>query len=100
MDVEEAAEVLNTVASIGLMSPGALIAPPQKKSHLFKMKNFAIFSLLQKIEFISMTQISNDPFYHFTKKCYLSFHLSIYNGGLTVGSIPKPKQLFVDSRYG
>jgi len=30
VDVEEAAEVLNTVASIGLMSPGAVIAPPPK----------------------------------------------------------------------
>jgi len=63
------------------------------------MKNFAIFSLLQKIEFIPMTQISNDPFYHFTKK-HVIYHFTSAFTMEDLGSIPKPKQLFVDSRYG
>src|SRR6218665_3404946 len=36
------------VASLGLVSPGVVIAAPKKIWDLFKMKNVAIFSLLHK----------------------------------------------------
>jgi len=70
------------VASLGLVSPGAVIAASRKLVDLFKMKKFAIFSLLHtKIEFIS--KIFRWLFIAFYKKtCHLSHkisHLAFFN---------------------
>ena len=52
------------VASLGLVSPGAVIArPPKQISDLFKITNFAIFSLLHK-----EIEISYDMFLAFYTK--------------------------------